>query len=216
MVETAYNYIISRDFPKIGTFGVVIPSQLKIEIDGSSIATPLTRIITHGDDIAIWFQDALSSADKTTLDGDTIDPAGGLIAAHNNNIDPYHETVDFYVEDLTESSHTGDTNYQLKLRLDLPGMPAGTYMLQWQYQWGESSTSAQYLGRVQVDGTDVISQTSLQPVSATSRAIASGFAEIILTPGTHYVDILYATDAAGKVAYSSRAKMWLKGITLNV
>jgi len=78
MPQTTYQYTISTDFPG----GVVDTNVFAREIEDSSIATALVRIDTFGDNIDIVFVDALSAGDKTTLDGDTTGPAGGLIALH--------------------------------------------------------------------------------------------------------------------------------------
>ena len=80
MPATKYTYSIAGDFPG----GAVNTSKLDAEIRNSAIVTAIGRITTSGDIIDIWFKDALSSGDKTVLDGDTTGPAGGLIAAHDN------------------------------------------------------------------------------------------------------------------------------------
>jgi hypothetical protein len=77
---TKYTLSIASDFPG----GAVNTTTLTTEIQASSIVTALDRIDTAGDVIDIWFKDALSAGDKTTLDNDATGPAGGLIAAHNN------------------------------------------------------------------------------------------------------------------------------------
>lgn len=77
MAETTYTYSISNDFPG----GAVNVDKLASEIKASSIVTALTRIDTVADVIDIVFQDVLTSGDRTILDGDTTNPAGGLIGA---------------------------------------------------------------------------------------------------------------------------------------
>lgn len=85
MGQTAYIYSIADDFPA----GGVNQERLGREIGESSIVTSLVSIITgtggNSDRIDIIFADALSSGEKTALDGNTSDPAGGLIAAHDNS-----------------------------------------------------------------------------------------------------------------------------------
>lgn len=80
MPLTTYTYSMTNDFPG----GKILPSNLVTEIAASSIVTALDHIDTNGDVVSIVFKGALSQADKTTLDGDTTAPAGGLIAAHNH------------------------------------------------------------------------------------------------------------------------------------
>lgn len=94
MAETTYNYIISTDFPE----GAVNTSKLQIEIQASAIVTALNRVDTSGDNIDIVFNAALSSGDKTILDGDTTDPCGGLIAAHDNT--PTTDSVRVEVDNM--------------------------------------------------------------------------------------------------------------------
>lgn len=79
MAATNYTYSIANDFPATG----LASDRLAKEIRDSSIVTALDKITTSDDVCNIWFKDALSAADKTTLDGDTTSPAGGLIAAHS-------------------------------------------------------------------------------------------------------------------------------------
>lgn len=81
---TTYTYSIANDFPPGGGSGKINPSNFVSEIQASSIVTALTGVNTDGDVASVFFKDALSVADKTTLDGNTTGPAGGLIAAHNN------------------------------------------------------------------------------------------------------------------------------------
>jgi hypothetical protein len=78
---TKYTYSIATDFPGAATN----TTNLQTEIQASSIITALDRIDTTGDVIDIWFKDALSTADKTTLDNDATGPSGGLIATHDNS-----------------------------------------------------------------------------------------------------------------------------------
>lgn len=73
MAATKYTYSISGDFPN----QKVNSSRLSKEIDQSNIVTDLERIDTDADDCDIWFDDALSAPDKTTLDG--------LVAAHSGD-----------------------------------------------------------------------------------------------------------------------------------
>jgi len=78
---TKYTYSIVSDFPG----GAINTTNLAAEIQASSIVTALDRIDTAGDVDEIWFKDALSASDETTLDNDAAGPAGGLIAAHDNS-----------------------------------------------------------------------------------------------------------------------------------
>lgn len=78
MAETTYTYSIANDFPVTGFDS----SRMNADIRESAIVIALERIVSEGDVVDIVFKDALSAGDKTILDGDTTNPAGGLIAAH--------------------------------------------------------------------------------------------------------------------------------------
>lgn len=81
MSETKYTYSVSQDLPN----GAVLVNNLQEEISTSlSITIGLSKIIKTGDVLDIYFKDALPTADKTALDGDTANPAGGLLANHDN------------------------------------------------------------------------------------------------------------------------------------
>lgn len=80
MAETTYTYSVASDMPG----GAVNIGKLADEIQASSIVTALERIDLAGDVLDVIFKDALSAGDKTTFDGDTTGPAGGLLAAHDN------------------------------------------------------------------------------------------------------------------------------------
>jgi hypothetical protein len=104
---TTYTYSVSSDMPN----GVVSTGNLNNEIHLSSIVTALERIDTVGDNLYIVFKDALSSADKTTLDGDTTGPAGGLLASHD------HVEVDDDTTNVVIKEETVATGGHFKLEM---------------------------------------------------------------------------------------------------
>lgn len=73
-----YAYTVATNFPN-GLF----ENNLTLEIQASSIVTALVNMSRASGVLTICFADALSAGEKTTLDNDQIDPAGGLIAAHD-------------------------------------------------------------------------------------------------------------------------------------
>jgi hypothetical protein len=92
MAETIYTYSISQDI----VAGKEDSGRLTQEIDDSSISTALARIDTSGDVLSVVFVDALSAGDKTTLDGDTTNPCGGIIGAHSGIPWPQYRPVSWY------------------------------------------------------------------------------------------------------------------------
>jgi hypothetical protein len=86
MPITEYSYGVAANFPN-GLY----ENNFSLDIQSSSIVTALVSMSRAGGVLTISFADALSAGEKTTLDNDQIDPAGGLIAAHNPT--PPQETV---------------------------------------------------------------------------------------------------------------------------
>lgn len=79
--QTTYEYNIANDLPG----GAVDVNILRIEIENSAITVPLDDVYKDATTLYIVFEDVLPSADKTVLDDDIINPAGGLLAAHDNS-----------------------------------------------------------------------------------------------------------------------------------
>ena len=103
MAETTYPYTLASDFPN----GQINAEKLENEIYASAITRALSRIDvnTQAGTVDIVFLDALSAGDKTTLDGDTTGPAGGLIAAHDNSPTPDTQRVELSNIDTTSLNH---------------------------------------------------------------------------------------------------------------
>jgi len=93
---TSYIYSVTDDFP----LGLVNTDNLSKEISQSAIITALDYITTSGDTINIIFKATLSTGDKTILDGDTVAPAGGLIADHNIVVAEVTSTVAIQEESI--------------------------------------------------------------------------------------------------------------------
>jgi len=96
-MATTYTYSINDDFPNSS----INQSKFHMEIENSSIVTILIGItIGNNDDpdrVDVIFQSALSAGEKTILDGDTTDPAGGLIAAHDYT-DYTPQDLEYYLD----------------------------------------------------------------------------------------------------------------------
>lgn len=70
MADTVYEYSVSTDFSN-----GVAAAKLQSEIQQSAIVTAVSHIGVDGDTASIWFKAALSTGDKSVLDG--------LVAAHD-------------------------------------------------------------------------------------------------------------------------------------
>ena len=112
-------------------------------------------------------------------------------------------------ESLDESTVTGTTNYQQKLRLSVTGVPAGTYRIGWGFTWSYSASNNSFLSRVQLDDTDTLMETEERPASNApgQKFPTSGFACVTLTEGNHYFDLDFATLASGNTSTIRQARL---------
>lgn len=82
MADQAYTYDIPTDL----TNGVNLV-KLEDEIQASSINKGLRSIVVDGDSLIVTWKSALNTTEKTTWDGDTTAPCGGILGAHDGT--PY-------------------------------------------------------------------------------------------------------------------------------
>lgn len=99
-MSTLYSYNIASDFPD----GQANIGKLRDEITISLITIALDYITAYGGTVYIYFKASLPAGDKTTLDGDTTGPAGGLIALHDNSPDAPEELPVVIQEESTKTN----------------------------------------------------------------------------------------------------------------
>jgi hypothetical protein len=87
MAQTSYQYSIANDTLN----GLVNTGKIQDEIQNSAIIIALDYINTEGDNLNIYFKDALSSGDKTILDS--------LIASHDGIKTVVNEVVELSSKD---------------------------------------------------------------------------------------------------------------------
>jgi len=87
-MASTFIYTISQDIPG-GVFNSKISSRLYLLIT-ENITTQLLEISSAGDTLTIRFITDLPAKDKTTLDGDTTNPAGGLVGQSADFIEVTH------------------------------------------------------------------------------------------------------------------------------
>jgi len=113
------------------------------------------------------------------------------------------------------STHTGDTNYQTKVSITTPVIPAGTYRVNYYFEWTHSDEAAgkEMKARVRQDagGTPVdLAEVILLPRRANVGFYpASGFAYVTLTNAAHTFDLDYGVNDAGETASIRRARLEL-------
>ena len=88
MAATKYSYMISTTFPNAKLDSAALEKAIR---DANFASTSLNRIDTTDDTLGLWFNAALSSADKNTLDGDSSQtpnpanpcPTGSILGDHD-------------------------------------------------------------------------------------------------------------------------------------
>ena len=116
-------------------------------------------------------------------------------------------------ESLGESS-TGSTSWQNKLQMIVNGMAAGRYIVNWSFEWTQSSNGEEFLSQVQIDNiTTILNQSSRTPYygagSFGSFAYpVSGFGVVNLTSGNHTFDIDYRASGGTSYIRNVRLSVW--------
>jgi len=124
----SYVYSVASDFPD----GKVNPTKLDDEIRASSITTALDGVVVIGDVLTLYFKASLSPADKTTLDGDTSNPAGGLIAVTDNTPSSITE-VDVMATIKEESVPTNGKFQFTSLQFTVPAETTAIHDQSWPF-----------------------------------------------------------------------------------
>lgn len=139
-----YTYSKASDFSS-----GLVPSNLKKEVEDSSITSAtLLSIQVDGDVVKLVFSGALSSGDKTTLDGDVSSPAGGLIAAHSTA--PLDDGPGWsYSKQVSEI--TTDSGSWAEIKSRNVQMAPGFYKITLAYLGAADSTAQQIVMRVTCD-----------------------------------------------------------------
>jgi len=206
MAKTKYTYAVTS-FPN----DKVDSDRLTDEIDESSISTVLDHIFVHyagrsaQTTCDIWFVDALTSVEQDALDA--------VVAAHTGEpIAPPVQFGDSYtIAEEISTTTTTSTEYQQKVQLAVTGLLAGVYKISWSYEC-IGSNQGQFMARVQVDDSETLYEVDEELRPSAGWRPCSGFGQITLIAGDHYVDLDYATSQTRGVAQIRRARLELVGI----
>lgn len=231
MAATKYTYSISGDFT-----GLVSPyirpdtDRLTQEIRESAIVTALDYINTSGDDCDIWFKDALSSGDQTTLDS--------LVAAHTGeplNDGEFAFTDDNYLKVVKEPLIGGESYHFVPNFCDrCSWWQDASYVVQFSMTdsgdgltWNTGGTHTFWVdgshGRIMFEGmVDAAMQAAGYPsivpvvevyeggswVAKTEDSQAADFGDNPSTAGDFYInyrdgEIVFRTSQAGKQVRAS-------------
>jgi hypothetical protein len=113
-------------------------------------------------------------------------------------------------ESLTQSS-TNSTGFITKLTLNVASLPAGTYRLNWFYNWALNGTGDDFEGNIVQDGSILLYEHKQEPKDAGTdqRHPAGGFIPNLSLSGNHIFEIEYRTDDGNITAFISDARLEL-------
>lgn len=144
-MATEFSYSISNDFNN----GEVYTSNLVDEITASAITANVVKINTEDDTLTIFFDTDLTSEEVTILDGNTLNPAGGLLALHNPIISS--PTIIF-----NETSVTKTTSNSFILVHGMAGTPiAGEYQITFSGSMDNDSNNRFTEATIYIDGEEI-------------------------------------------------------------
>jgi hypothetical protein len=119
---------------------------------------------------------------------------------------------EYYTVCSDAAIYTTNTSYQEKVKLNMYNISSGIYRIGWCYEWAYSSSSSEFVCKIELDDTTVLSETETRPAPAdiTSFRLTSGFSCVNLSAGDHYVDIDFKSGSSGKTAAirSTRIEFW--------
>ncbi len=192
MAATKYTYSISSDFPnqKEDT------DRLTQEIADSAIVTALDYIDTAGDDCDIWFVDALSGGDQTTLDT--------IVANHSG--DPLPVVADNYVKSDGETLTTS-TSWQTKASFSYTPLYEGDHLITYTALLSCSDTGVFMKTHITVGGTEEASATFDSSNKNHSDGYYTDVSRSVVVSLTDVVTITleFCSSESGKTTYIKEA-----------
>lgn len=147
--------------------------------------------------------------EEVNINNGNINIAGNYLI--NNSVMMF--MTEFESAENTVGEVTTSTTFQTHLTLNTASKPAGTYRIDWYYEWSHNAANTDFLGRVQLDGTDIMTHRQ-EPKDAggsdaTNYGIVAGSSgtnqryaqsgwkiQVFATTATHTLTIQYRTDDA--------------------
>ena len=126
-----------------------------------------------------------------------------------DSISEYAISEVFYTSDDLSSS-TSNTELTKKVRLNIENTTSsGNYRIGWCYEWAYSSSSSEFVCRVQLDDVVDLSYIKARPAPSDIDCFrsSSGFCYTTLSSGNHYIDIDWCSSSYGKYAVIRKARI---------
>lgn len=204
-----YVYNVSTDFP----LGKVDAGRLDAEIKQSSLATLFAGVSVRENVCRVVFNEELTGAQRTILDGNVSPPSGGsLIGSHTGEV---LETEDLWYEEQEKPIETSSTKYVEALRVTTDDLPAGTYYIHWGFKLSAEKYTADVMYRVVLDGeTTLVEDKEFSPALSLGGGRWKGasedlsyFKKMELSEGPHYVTLEVGSTSKSQTATMSDGRL---------
>lgn len=103
----------------------------------------------------------------------------------------------FQLEEQNTQLDTTSGTYAEFMTLDTASLSAGTYRVEWRFDWQASNNATNGQYRVQVDDTTTLDEVIFAPSASNCLRSHNNFVEVVLGAGTHSIDIDIRRAAGG-------------------
>jgi hypothetical protein len=111
-------------------------------------------------------------------------------------------------ESLAESSTTS-TSFVNKVSITTPTLEADTYLIAMSYNYQCRSTSYDFIGRLTVDGSEVLAhRQEFQDSGSDQWLVAGATLPVALSDGSHTINIDYAAQSTAASIKNARLSIW--------
>jgi len=209
MAEYPYEYSIQNDLPGNVSRSNISTAWFQFQVEkNSNFTSTIDRVDTRGDNLYIIFQEELSAEEKLILDGDTSDPAGGMVAVSSNWIPEgtsYESSQGYIYKERTDEQSTSSTSWTDFLTLDATFF-SGFYRFGISYLWRFSSPSSDIETRLclqkESDGAEIIFHHKQEPKDGSGDQRNPGylFRGIEIEDGNYSVSFQFRSSRSGRFA----------------
>lgn len=145
------------------------------------------------------------------------DSSGTVINLTNLNVSVFGSEFQAAVSEAIDTSTSA--GFTTKLSLITSSLPAGTYYIEWNYQWNYNQNTSDFVGQVDLDtGAKRLMEHRQEPKDTSGtgpggsdqRHQLSGHSVETLTAGVHTINIDYAAGSGGQIAaiWNARLTLW--------
>jgi len=114
----------------------------------------------------------------------------------------------YYSEDNTETSNNSTTTWANKITLVTPDLPAGDYLVQYQFNWRSANADRQIEFRTQRDSIDIDTGEPFTG-SISDRQLISGFRRVQSISGVQTFTLDFRVGGSGTTVFMYNARLFV-------